>query len=520
MNGARESGWAALVPAACVAAALALAVLPLLGAELPGLIDLPNHVARAAIRERIGDDPFYAAFYRCNPPFIPNAAYDAFAAALSPWLAPPAIARTFTALAVLLPVCGAIALARALGNGSLLVVALAALCAYDYSLAWGFLNYRVGVGLALCGVAVAVRLHDAPVAWRLLVGALLTLAAFYCHALALLPYAVLVAGIEFDRGRRDAASVRRTAARVALALAPLAVPVATFLLKSPTAGELTSVGALDPAKGLRACAKALHAGIGVPDYLHLGLLALLAVLLLCCGRVRIVAGMHLPLALLAVACLSCPDESSEASCLQERLPTMLVFALTAALGWQPRRRAGSVAVAVLVAGGLVLRTTTLGDAYRERGRILADAQAALAAVPEGALLFTCTGPLADADHWQKYRAPVLHAACLRALSGRVFLPQLLVSALHHTVAPANETVAACVHQWNTAHGATTPEELRARVRTLAGVYRAGMGAEECPELPGGTFVVAVHFPADFAFPHDLLEPVVATPHVRVFAVRD
>src|SRR5690606_8496385 len=98
MNGARESGWAALVPAACVAAALALAVLPLLGAELPGLIDLPNHVARAAIRERIGDDPFYAAFYRCNPPFIPNAAYDAFAAALSPWLAPPAIARTFTAL--------------------------------------------------------------------------------------------------------------------------------------------------------------------------------------------------------------------------------------------------------------------------------------------------------------------------------------------------------------------------------------------------------------------------------------
>jgi hypothetical protein len=502
-----------------VALALVLAVLPLLRSELPGFLDLPNNIARAAIAAQLDQGGFYAQLYRANPPFIPNAAFDACYATLAGVLSPLAIGRVFATFAVLVTVSGVIALARALRGPVALAALLGALLAHDYSLVWGFLNYQLGVGLLLWGVVLwlAVRRHR----WRArcLAPAPLALALYYCHIVPLALLGVVIGAIELELARRARLRCAAVLQRLAVAAVPFALPAALFVLGSPTAGELKRVELPDLLANVRGCVKALHAGLGGGEYVHLGGLCALAVLLWLRGRLHLARGLRFPLAALTVIVLIAPDKTEHAACLQQRLPVVLAFLAVGALHWRPLRRRAQHVVFAAVGVTLGIRTVQLAQAYAERDLVLRDAAGAVAAIPEQALVFTLVGPLDRADGWTKYRAPLVHAACLRALHGVVFLPQLLVSRLHHTLAPANETVTAFC-QLAALHGdAECAHDVRARAHELRSRSAQAVSARHLPPLPGGVWIVAVHFPAHFEFPSDAVEVVQQTRHLCLLRVR-
>lgn len=502
---------------AVVAIALLAAVLPLLAVDLPPLVDLPNNVARAHIRAQLGHDPFYDALFVRNSMLVPNAAFDLFCAVFGGLLSPWACGHLFAVLAVLVTVGGALALASAAG-ASLPVAALgAALLAHNYSLTWGFLNYQFGVGLALFGAALWLRLRDRGAWARVLAPSALSLLLFFCHVLPLALYGLLVFAVELELAlRRRSTGI---VVRGALAGVQFVVPALLFVLESPTRGELSELPPFDLLAALRGCLKGLHAGLGGLEYAHAAALLTLLVLLWRVGRARIAPGLVLPVVALCGLSLLVPDHTASASCLQQRLPVVAAFVLVAA--WRMPSDLSRAMRWLAVAAGAVLavRTVALMSAYRERSARLDEARAVLAAVPEGAVLYTFTGPLDQADPWAKYRAPLRHAACLAALDRHVVLPQLLVSALHHTVAPSNPTVAE-LNQHFMVHGTVaTSAQLRAELGALLGILAepASPATETAANRP--IYVAAVLFPADFVFPTDLLDVVGRGEHLTLLRVR-
>ncbi len=502
-----------------VGLALLAALLPLIAVDLPPLVDLPNNVARAHIRAQLGHDAFYDGLFVRNSPLVPNAAFDVFCALFGGWLAPTTLGHVFAVLAVLATVSGVLALAAVAGASLPLAALGAALLAHNYSLAWGFLNYQLGVGLALWSAAVWLRVRDRSARARVLAPGLLAVVLYFCHILPLALHAVVVFGSEIECGVRRRVPLAQLAQRCTVAAVQFLLPAAFFLLESPTRGELAALPGFDLLASLRGCLKGLHAGLGSLEYLHVGALGALAVLLVRLGRLRLVAGLGVPVLCLAVASILVPDQTASASCLQQRLPVVAAFLAVAACTWQPGSVRSARAVLAVAGVALATRTVALGVVYRERGALLATAEAALAAVPEGALLYTFTGPEDLRDPWAKYRSPLRHAACLVALDRRVVLPQLLVSHLHHTVAPANATIAELNQHFMLRGTVDSPDALRHEVETLLRIV-AGPATPSVEVRPSrGIYLAAVLFPADFVFPADLVEVVTRTAQLTLLRVR-
>ncbi len=500
-----------------IVAALGLAVLPVLMIELPGFIDLPNNVARASIRADLGVEPFYDLLFRRNATLVPNAAFDVFYGLASGVLSPIAIGRVFATVTILTTVTGVIALARALGSHVALAALLGALLAHDYSLVWGFLNYQLGIGLLLWGTVLWLRVRGRGLG-AVLGPCVLALALYYCHVLPLALYGVVLCGIELEQWRRQRAPWSSGLRALAVIGIPFLLP-ATMFLAGSTAGELQHIEAPDLLTSLRGCAKALHAGLGLADYFHLASLAGLGALAATLGRLRLAHGVRWSLLLLAAICLLAPDKTEEAACLQQRLPIVFAFLGAAALQWTPTR--ACFTRVLLLAAGLALgaRTVALMFSYNDRAALVRDAVEVLGVVPDRALLFTMVGPLDRGDGWEKYRVPLLHVACLRALTGPVFLPQLLVSTLHHTVAPASPVVNEFCQMFALRSAVNSPDDVRARVAELRDKSTHAVAQRECPPLTGGLWIVAVHFPPEFAFPADVLTLVAHTPGVQILRVR-
>lgn len=497
--GRRRSTWLEWV---VVCVATLAAVLPLLLGDVPGLVDLPNNIARLQIREELYPGSWYSAFYAANSLAIPNAAFDLFGGALDAWVSPMALGRAFAVLSVVLTTTGAAALACAFGQRASLAAALAAAIAHNYATTSGLLNYAAGLGVALWAAWVWLRLRRAPSALRWFACAAAAVALYFCHLFALATYGLVVLGIELPRARRPAA-LGGGWWRLGLFAATM-LPVVGLLLVGPAVGETQVFEWESPLDVLRNGAKALHGGLGAADYVHLSALLGLCALLRSTGRLRIARSARLPLGLLVVATLLCPDATLEASCLQQRLPVAVALVAAASLRWRWQRGSGWL-VPMSVAIVLVGRTVMLVDGFRERAAATARAEAVLTRVPDGACLFTLHRT--DADPWQKYRAPIKHTACLVALDRQVFLPQLLVADFHHTLRAA-PGFAMDMHQfYETRAGFATSAELRARVAGLARSWRERGRDAAGAKLTRGLYLFVVQGGEGLELPLDLAERV-------------
>lgn len=382
------------LPGLLLLAALALLAVPVLAVRMPPLLDYPNHVARIWLLAGGADAPPVSGFYAVDwAGASTNMGIDVLAAVLGTALPATVLAPLFLLAALILPPLGAAALNRAVfGGWHWWQVGFAAL-AWSTTLLAGFLNFQIGLGLALLAAALdpAVARFRPVAAFAARVGfaALLLLV----HVFALLFYVVLLAGLAFGP-RWEALGSRRGSGRALAAVAAAAVPVAALLLLAPALpGEHAGTGAghewapfsvWEKVGLLLSSVRNYRRGL---DFALVALVAAPALWALAAGRLRGHAGLLLATVCFIALLFASPSHLAGTVFIEERFPAMAVLTLAAALRPEPvlSRRAMAVLGGALLAVSAT-RTALVAQVWRERQADVASLERALAHLPVGASL--------------------------------------------------------------------------------------------------------------------------------------
>lgn len=199
-------GWWSLdrrstIVAVYVALAILLAI-PMLVATVPLGADTLEHLARIHVRAHIGTDPDLARLFEIRADIIPYLGMDLLLTPLARiW--PTLVVGRLYIVALAWGVVGAvIVLQRAFIGRVGLAPAISGLVAYNGLIAWGLVNYVLGLILALLVFAAWHRLRERPWFARLLVFTVAATGLYFCHLLAFALYGLMVGSYElFGRSR-------------------------------------------------------------------------------------------------------------------------------------------------------------------------------------------------------------------------------------------------------------------------------------------------------------------------------
>jgi len=362
---------------------VAVLLIPLLVTEIPPLLDYPNHLARMEILAHRATDPALSRIYRVNWRILPNIGIDL---ALPPLLrlVPLAVAgKVFVALALVLPLAGVAALHRAIFRYRSYWPLAAGLVVYNRLFFAGFLNFLIGIGLALLAASLWRFLGDRKPLKRSGQQPIASVVIFFCHLIALAFYALLLIGLELARSweTRSASPVR-----FALLAIPFAVPVALYLI-APIAGIAPAGGHgfIDAVRhyywALAASPRGLRFyGLAGPfltydrrlDFAAIALAIGLLLAFAATRRLRVAPAVAGPFCLLLAAYPFVPFFLMETAWVNQRLPIMAGFLLFA--GTQPI--VGSPRTAKLMAAALTVailgRTAEIANVWAGHDAEVAD----------------------------------------------------------------------------------------------------------------------------------------------------
>jgi hypothetical protein len=414
--------WAAAVVLVWLAACV-----PLLVADVLPLVDYPAHLARVQL---LADPPAGTdAFYRPAWTILPNLALEFVCVPLAHLVPAPVALRIFVALTLGLFVWGGALLSRAATGRVSPLAFLPALLVYNHVLAFGFVNFLFGLGLAMVALARHIEGGEDPLGRRLLRESAFALALFASHIIALGVY--LLAAALHDLASRSPRLRRDAAVLAGAAVAPI-----LLLLLSPTRREIALLGLHPLSAKLDKLFAVPQTGQGAWDAVFaIAALAYLATIL-----VFRLARMNRPLALvalgLAAAFLLAPYRFATAENVDTRLPVVFIaIALAAFELTASGRRARAVAVAFAALFAFRIATTTVH--YHRSARVFAAVRADLAAaVPAGSLLFTAREVSAPTWYPTDWNPPLFHAPALLLLDRPVYLQMLFA---HPTQQPLART---------------------------------------------------------------------------------
>ena len=376
----------------------AILVAPLLTVDVPPLLDYPNHLARVFILASLPSDKVLALFYAAHWSVIPNLALDLIAPPLIRILPVHVVGRLLIAAALLLPAIGAIAYNTALGGRwwSLGV----GLAAFNVCLLYGFLNFEIGLGVALLLAAFWLRWRERYPARTIALSMTGALVLFTCHLMGLVFFGLLIGGAEsfqIARERSRGALLRRTGMLVAI----FAMPAILY-----AGSALRHLGG--DAEFLPLSAKLLQLPAAFTNYdrqldMTTALAAIgLPALCLLARKGRVPGRAAVPIALLLVVFLAAPFAWKGTQSLDTRFAIMLAFMLFAGfvpVGWPPALRLGAAGVLILL---FAARMSVLTAAWTAHRTDLADLRAVLAPVEPGQAVYVAeAGPREVPDYWAR-----------------------------------------------------------------------------------------------------------------------
>lgn len=193
---ARDPADPAIATRSLIALALGLGVLalwPLAVFPHPGMLDYPNHLARAFILGRL-DDPLLAAHYRTVWTLVPNLGFDLWMLALDPLIGLDNAARLFIALAPVLTTVGVFALAWTIHRRITPLQLLALPLIYNSAFTKGFLGFNMSMGIALIAAACWQGLGERRAGLRLFIATLFSTLLYVVHLGGFGAYGIWVAG--------------------------------------------------------------------------------------------------------------------------------------------------------------------------------------------------------------------------------------------------------------------------------------------------------------------------------------
>jgi hypothetical protein len=356
-----------------VFAAAAAALLPMLWPAVPGMADLPNHLARHHVLAGAGQGGALARWFRVDWRWIGNLGVDLPVLVLTPWLGVEAATRAVAALIAPLTVLGLAALARAAHGRMTAGAALALPLAMAQPWMYGFVNYTLAIALGLLAGALWIGWRRGP-RWRAAMFAPVALAVWTAHVMGWAVLLLLVAGHELARVRDVRGLVRR-----ALCAAPLLVPLAPMLAWSAGAAGWSYDRHLLVAKAMNFVTVLKGSERGVDLALTAAMLGGGALALWWSRRVD--SGLAIAAALLALATLALPTTVLGSWGADLRLaPVAVAVALVAVSPAAPARER------LLLAVGLALFAVRVAEVtadWTARGRALDARLALLERVPRG-----------------------------------------------------------------------------------------------------------------------------------------
>ncbi|MBB4041917.1 hypothetical protein GGR34_003600 [Microvirga flocculans] len=214
----------------------ALILLPLFYTLVPPLEDYPNHLARMQALASIPGNSFLSRFYEVEWAPIPNLIMDLIVPPLVPFFGVYAAGQIFVGLTLLLMLLGPMLLHRTLDGRWSAWPLVGGLFVYNGFLFTGLMNYLFGVGVAVLGLAVWIRLCGKPLIMRGLASLAFCAVLYVCHLSALGLYGLGIASFEFWRLWTHKAWKPAPLLRSALALGVPFLPFLYLLVRSPTWG--------------------------------------------------------------------------------------------------------------------------------------------------------------------------------------------------------------------------------------------------------------------------------------------
>ena len=141
---------------------LLIALTPLFVAVIPPIHDYPFHLARMEILASLPHSPFLRAHYEVGSYFLPNVGMDVAMMPLYHLFPIVTAGRVFLGLTLALILSGTVALHAAIHRRVSVWPLLAAFFLYNWIFLFGFLNYILGIGLALWAAAVWMSPTESP----------------------------------------------------------------------------------------------------------------------------------------------------------------------------------------------------------------------------------------------------------------------------------------------------------------------------------------------------------------------
>ncbi len=367
-----------------LAALVVVLAFPFFLVDLPPVLDYPNHLAQAYVLAFGAGNPLLSAMYAPHWTIFPNLAIDIVGPPLLHVFPVHVAGRLLLAGALFLPVIGAIAYHRAAFGVRSWWPLAAGLVGFNGIFFLGFLNFLYGIGFALLGAALWIRIRDRPPALVALGGAAATVVVFFCHIFAVLFFALLIGSQELARvwlHRRDRTltvqEFGKAALLVAVALAP-AVILFAFSNFPPSRGETL----WDPV-----ARKLFELFVPFMTYSKpltmLTGLAVAAVVILAWRKSAFDAGSLVALLILLVVYVVAPGTMNRGAYTATRLPLMMGLLLFA--GFRPVFPTGQGRIVAMgLALLLVVRSSLVGFVWNEHRRDVADVRRAISGVEAGA----------------------------------------------------------------------------------------------------------------------------------------
>ncbi|HYD31887.1 MAG TPA: hypothetical protein VEB64_13690 [Azospirillaceae bacterium] len=385
-----------------LALCLVLALIPILSTPTPPLFDYPNHLARVHVIAHWADTPLFRANFEITSFLIPNVLADVVLLGLMPLGGVEVAGRVFLALILALTLTGGYALNRAVAGRFTVWSLLIAALLYNEMFMWGFLNYMLGLGLLLWGLAAWLSLDGRHRTTQLILATAFALLTFFAHLVAFALYAIAIAVIELRR----AWVVRRRgllpAARHLIAsAAPFIPPLILFFAVSPS-GKLPFDPQFDYSQfgKLTPFTRLLSAGNPTMDMVTLVSVTAVVAIALAARRITLHWGLALTGLVYLALILSLPYSMLGSYFVDSRIVIALAFILVAAI--RPRRdsrRRGTIFLAVLLIGLMTTRSVALAEDWRAQGHEFGRLLAAFDKLPRGSLLIPAVGHPFELGDW-------------------------------------------------------------------------------------------------------------------------
>jgi hypothetical protein len=412
---------------ATYALVIAFALLPVLRADLPPLADLPNHLARAHVIERLSSSADLQKHYALEWRLLSFQSTDF----VLPWLAKAfglaGAAKIYVAATLLLLLGGTAALHRALFGRIGLWPAVSALFLFNFLLAWGFIAFLSAAGLALLLFAAWIRTEEKGGLIRANGFASAALILLVCHLFAFGCYAVLVGGYELGQALRPGA-LRRGAPlgqrvlRLAVAAATFvpALIVIAFSLDTSVRTILQFGGIADIARGF---VSPTIMYLDWADLLVTYAVAMAAWLLYRRKALGFDRRMLLPLAILFVLALVMPVSLASVWGANLRIPCLLAFLLVASSDLRLSPRAANRLAAGLVLL-LAVRAVALSLTWSGYEGDVAEFRAADRRIAPGSRVLATAFPVDYQQRRDPAIFPLVHLAAFSVIDRDAFLPSL------------------------------------------------------------------------------------------------